>query len=231
MNKLLSQIAKAFFSEEGYSLPPVARTIVSRVGQELPQRNILLLDNSDSMEAEDYPPNRLEAAKECAIEFLRERATRSPSDEIAVISFGSRAYCKCKLTSVTKLREIEKAINGISLDFLTAMGRGLKKAEKIFDIGSSSPLENGVFIDRIILLTDGRHCHGCLPLPIAERLKEAGVQINCIGIAGNRLAIDELLLRQIASTDELTGTPRYRFIKDRGALQKHFQELATGLTR
>ena len=122
------------------------------------------------------------------------------------------------------------------------MGRGLREAEKILSragsstwagrlLDSSSHRKKGDFLQRVLLLTDGHHCHGCEPLPIAERLKQAGVQIDCIGIGGSPLAVDERLLRQIASINPATGLPRYRFIKDQQTLVTHFRNLASGITR
>jgi len=78
---------------------------------------------------------------------------------------------------------------------------------------------------RIIMLTDGHHLGYIDPVYIAKDLKESGVTIECIGIAGNRRDVDEELLKKIASTDE-KGKPRYYFIKDTSSLIKKYASMA-----
>ena len=78
---------------------------------------------------------------------------------------------------------------------------------------------------RIIMLTDGEHVGEASPVKIANRLKGAGVIIECIGIAGNRHAVDEKMLKRIASVDE-NGKPRYCFIGNSESLLKKYESLA-----
>ena len=83
---------------------------------------------------------------------------------------------------------------------------------------------------RIILLSDGANNGGVDPLSIAERLKNSGVEINCIGISGpeKKGEVDESLLMGIASRDG-EGRPKYWFIGDRSSLIRKFEDLANGL--
>jgi hypothetical protein len=82
---------------------------------------------------------------------------------------------------------------------------------------------------RIILLSDGGQNGEIEPLPIAEKLKQNGVEINCIGISGpEKEYLDEDLLMAIASRDQ-NGRPRYWFIGDRVALIRKFENLANSL--
>ena len=55
--------------------------------------------------------------------------------------------------------------------------------------------------------------------------KDAGVVIECIGIAGSRDEVDEKILKRIASPDE-TGRPRYCFISDTSSLIKKYKSMA-----
>lgn len=197
------------------ALPPV------KPKNETPQQTVLILDCSGSAAEEDIKPTRLDAEKASAIEFSKERALRSPRDEIAIVSYDTRATRECAMESVQRLSVITRAITGITLGAFTAMGCALKEAERAFpsysprgplfafcrwlsDAPATIPHE---FMRRIILLTDGEHNHGTHPTPIAMRLKRAGVHIDCIGIGGDSSAVNESLLRTIASTDATTGEP------------------------
>ncbi|PHS12921.1 MAG: hypothetical protein COA78_07775 [Blastopirellula sp.] len=212
---------------------------------EIAQQTVFLLDCSASAANMDILPDRLGAEKECSLEFLIERLKQSSRDQIAVVSYETCARIVCKLQSIRNFQTIRSSIYGIMIGGATAMGEGLKAAERAL---ASAPSQSSVssilnwfnatptppqeqFLKRVILLTDGLHCHGREPLPVALKLKNAGVQIDCIGIGGCKSAVDEDLLKKIASIDPTTGEPRYRFIKDKQTLNKHFQQLATGLTR
>ncbi|MFC1780792.1 VWA domain-containing protein [Planctomycetota bacterium] len=78
---------------------------------------------------------------------------------------------------------------------------------------------------RIILLTDGEHNAISNPETVADRLKKAGVIIDCIGIGGTPADIDEKLLKKIASRNP-DGTIRYCFIGDQQALLRKYETLA-----
>ncbi len=78
---------------------------------------------------------------------------------------------------------------------------------------------------RVILLTDGDHNEGGSPAKIAKRLKNAGVIIECIGIAGQSSEVNETLLKKIASLDE-QGNPRYCFIGDTANLIKQYKKMS-----
>ena len=86
--------------------------------------------------------------------------------------------------------------------------------------------EDNVINRRIIMLTDGHHNgpHDSL-IKLAKCLKDSGVTIECIGIAGNPESVDELLLKKIASKDEC-GNPRYYFIKDTSELVRKYESMA-----
>jgi len=79
---------------------------------------------------------------------------------------------------------------------------------------------------RIILLTDGAHNEGGSPLQVASRLKKAGVVIDCIGIGGNPEAVNESILKEIASRNPGDGSIRYCFIGDQQELIRRYESLA-----
>lgn len=214
-----------------------------------PRCTTLAIDNSGSMLDGDYFPNRLEAAKTSALAFHDELITKGEiHDKIAVVSFGSSARVECDLTPVTESARIEKAIRNIKPDGFTNMRAGLIQAERIFfgdpcivplaiakafnwlATGQTRHVDPNVVM-KVILLTDGRHCYGEHPLPVAERLKHNGVEISGVGIAGSPNQVDEELLKKLVSTDPTTGLPQYRFIKDAQQLISHYRCLAKGITR
>lgn len=79
--------------------------------------------------------------------------------------------------------------------------------------------------NRIILLTDGHHWDGPSPLRIAQRLKSAGVIVDCIGIGGSPTDVDESRLKKIASCNP-DGSIRYCFIGDQQDLIRKYESLA-----
>ncbi len=78
---------------------------------------------------------------------------------------------------------------------------------------------------RIILLTDGEHNGFSNPEKVADRLKKAGVIIDCIGIGGTPKDVDEKLLKKIASRDR-NGSIRYCFIGNKQSLLRKYETLA-----
>lgn len=209
------------------------------------QDTVLVVDCSWSMTERDYRPTRLDAAKASAKQYVNSRAQVSPNDRVAVVSFSSRATRHCPLEPLgTRQKRVVKAIKRIQPDAYTAMGKGFREAERLllteddasaagvwqWFLGDKPPVSPNV-LKRVVGLTDGDHNKGRHPLPIAERLKQAGVLIDCIGIGKDPSQVNEDLLRQLASKDELNGGVRYRFIDDAAQLQEYFRQLATRITR
>ena len=121
------------------------------------------------------------------------------------------------------LKTVIRAINGLKTGGSTAIGRGLQEAETILKCARSSALK------RVVLLTDGHQNHDVSPREVANRLLNAGVRIDCIGIGNVPNDVDEKLLCEIASRDE--NGARYRFISARAELVEHFRKLAMSITR
>lgn len=170
---------------------------------------MLTVDISTSMLAEDLKPNRLEAAKDVAAEFLNSR----PNDNIGLVIFAGEAFTQCPLTSdhTVVLNLFENIRAGIIEDG-TAIGMGIANAvTRLKDSKAKSKV--------IILLTDGSNNRGEIsPLTAAEIAKTYGIRIYTIGVGTNGLApypyhvgntviyknelveIDEESLKQIAGT-------------------------------
>ena len=172
---------------------------------------MLAMDISTSMLAEDLKPNRLEAAKDVAAEFIAGR----PNDNIGISLFAGESFTQCPLTvDHTVVLNLLKDMKCGLIEDGTALGMGIANA--------TTRLKNSKAKSKvIILLTDGVNNKGDIsPLTAAEIAKSFGIRIYTIGLGTNGMApypypmggtthyvnvpveIDENTLNQIAiSTD------------------------------
>jgi Ca-activated chloride channel family protein len=133
---------------------------------------MLATDISSSMLAEDLRPNRLEAAKEVAIEFISSR----PDDRIGLVVFSGESFTQCPLTTNhAQLINLYKDINFGLIDDGTAIGDGLATAvNRLKESKAKSKV--------IILLTDGVNNMGSIdPQSAAEIANLYGIRIYTIG--------------------------------------------------
>ena len=145
---------------------------------------IIIVDVSTSMLAEDLKPNRLEAAKQVASEFINGR----PNDNIGLTIFAGESFTQCPLTvDHTVLLNLFQGINGdIASKGLiedgTAIGMGIANAvTRLKDSQAKSKV--------IILLTDGSNNRGDIsPLTAAEIAKQFGIRVYTIGVGTNGTA-------------------------------------------
>ena len=177
---------------------------------------LMALDISGSMLAEDFKPNRLEASKEVAQQFIDGR----PNDRIGLVIFSGEAFMQCPLTIDHKVLKsfFGKVKSGMITDG-TAIGDGLGLS--VAHIRKSTAVSKVV-----ILLTDGINNTGSLdPLTAAEIAKKFGIRVYTIGVGTMGKApypfqtafgiqyqqvdvqIDETLLKQVA---EATGGKYFR---------------------
>ncbi len=134
---------------------------------------VLSLDISGSMLAKDFKPNRLEAAKDVAAEFIDSR----PNDRIGLVIFSGESFTQCPLTSDHAV--IKNLFDGIHTGMVkdgTAIGDGLATAvSRVKDSKAKSKV--------IILLTDGVNNVGSVaPVTAAEIAKAFGVRVYTIGV-------------------------------------------------
>ncbi len=140
---------------------------------------MLAMDVSTSMELPDLRPNRLEAAKSVAAEFVAGR----PDDNIGLTVFAGESFTKCPMTTdhATLLNQLNDlhtdiAARGVIEDG-TAIGMGLANAvNRLKDSKAKSKI--------VILLTDGSNNRGEIsPLTAAEIAKKMGVRVYtiCVG--------------------------------------------------
>lgn len=140
---------------------------------------MLSLDVSGTMLAEDLSPNRLEAAKNVATEFISSR----PNDNIGLVVFAGESFAQCPLT--TDHASLINLFNGIEYGMIedgTAIGLGLANAiNRIKDSQAKSKI--------IILLTDGsNNCGDVAPLTAAEIAKTFGIRVYTIGVGKHGMA-------------------------------------------
>lgn len=145
---------------------------------------MLCVDVSTSMLAEDLRPNRLEAAKKVATEFIFGR----PNDNIGLTIFAGESFTQCPMTTdhavlVNLFESISSdiAMKGMIADG-TAIGMGLANAiSRLKDSKAKSKV--------IILLTDGTNNAGDIsPLTAAEIAKSFGIRVYTIGVGTNGTA-------------------------------------------
>ncbi len=133
----------------------------------------ILLDISSSMLAEDFKPNRLEAAKKVIDEFIDGRKT----DKIGLVIFSSESFTQCPLTiDYPVLRGLLKDIHSGMIDDGTAIGTAIANGvNRLKDSKAKSKI--------IILLTDGVNNSGEIdPITAAQIAKKFGIRIYTIGV-------------------------------------------------
>jgi Ca-activated chloride channel homolog len=134
---------------------------------------VMSLDISSSMLAKDFKPDRLEAAKDVAQDFIDSR----PNDRIGLVIFSGESFTQCPLTSDHAV--VKNLFSGIHTGMVkdgTAIGDGLATAiTRIKDSKAKSKV--------VILLTDGVNNQGAVaPLTAAEIAKVFGVRVYTIGV-------------------------------------------------
>ncbi len=167
---LLQMIALAFF------VVVLARPQSSRSWENVTTEGIdivIALDISSSMLARDFQPDRLEAAKNVAMEFISGREY----DRMSLVVFSGEAFTQCPLTTDRAvLLNLFKDIQSGMIEDGTAIGNGLATA--VARIKDSEAISRVV-----ILLTDGENNSGEIaPVTAAEIAKTYGIRVYTIGV-------------------------------------------------
>lgn len=191
---------------------------------------VLAVDASGSMLAQDLKPNRMEAAKSVAADFVTSRT----NDNIGLVVFAGESYTQCPLTTdhVMLINLIHSVQMGLVSDG-TAIGSGLATSiNRLKDIEAGSKV--------VILLTDGTNNSGAIaPQTAAEIAKSFGIRVYTIGVGTKGQApspvqtvfgieyvmmpveIDEAMLQSIA---DMTGGKYFR-ATDNESLRKIYAEI------
>jgi Ca-activated chloride channel family protein len=197
---------------------PQSSEIIQQPSQNLGIDMMMALDISASMMARDLQPNRLEALKEVAINFVSERTI----DRMGLVIYAGEAYSPVPLTTDHAL--LNQQIRQLRYDLLesgTAIGMGLSTAvNRLVESNAKSKV--------VILLTDGENNGGLIdPIQAADLAASLDIKVYTIGLGTNGVAstpvqidpagnliyrprpvtIDEELLQRIAQT---TGGQYFR---------------------
>ncbi len=192
---------------------------------------ILVMDISESMDLQDFTPNRLEASKKTAIDFINGRF----GDRIGMVVFAGEAYSLAPLTNDYEL--LSDLINEISFDMMEAKGTAIGSAiasatNRMKDAESASKV--------LILLSDGESNAGNVdPLFAAQLASALDIKIYTIAVGKDGMVpygtdffgrpqmvesyLDETTLREIAKI----GNGQFFRASDGGALQTIFDEINT----
>ncbi len=142
---------------------------------------VIATDVSGSMLATDFKPNRLEAIKEVAYNFIQKRT----NDRMGLVVYAGESYTRTPVTSdkamlLNSLKEVQ--YNGMVLQDGTAIGIGLATSiNRLKDSKTKSKI--------IILLTDGVNNLGSLdPISAAEIAKTYGIKVYTVGVGTNGMA-------------------------------------------
>jgi Ca-activated chloride channel family protein len=191
---------------------------------------VIAQDISGSMLAQDFTPNRIEAAKEVGIDFIKGRST----DRIGLVVFSGESFTQCPLTTDHNvLINLYSELHSGMIDDGTALGDGLATAVNRLK-------ESKTLSKVIILLTDGVNNMGSVdPVSASEIAKLYGVRVYTIGVGtqgyapipvqtpfGTQLQnmqveIDEALLERIA---QMTGAKYFRAM-NKAALVDIYKEI------
>jgi Ca-activated chloride channel homolog len=191
---------------------------------------VFCIDISGSMLAQDFTPNRMEAAKQVASEFI----DRRPTDRMGLVIFAGESFTMCPLTTdhAVLKSQLYNVQSGL-LEDGTAIGSGLATGvERLRSSVSKSKV--------IILLTDGEDNGGRLdPNTAKEIAKSFGVRVYTVGVGTEgfapvpvqtssgvimqreKVSIDEKLLTQIANE---TGGKYFR-ATDNESLDSIYKEI------
>ena len=142
---------------------------------------MLAMDISTSMLAEDVSPNRMEAAKDVAQEFINSR----PNDNIGLTIFAGESFTQCPMTTdhaalLSLLHNVRTDLTASGLvEDGTAIGMGLANAvSRLRDAKAKSKI--------VILLTDGSNNMGDIsPMTAAQIAKTYGIRLYTIGLGTN----------------------------------------------
>ena len=191
---------------------------------------VLAMNVSTSMLARDLTPDRINASKDIAIEFISQR----PSDRMGIVVFAGESFTQCPLTTDrATLINLMKEVQTDLIEDGTAIGNGLATAvARLKDSDARSRV--------VILLTDGVNNSGEVsPQTAAEIAKTYGVRVYTIGVGKEGMApypvmtpfgvqvqnmkveIDEKLLKEVA---ESTGG-RYFRATDNTKLAEIYSEI------
>lgn len=192
---------------------------------------LLVMDISESMDLQDFTPNRLEAAKKTAVDFINGRF----GDRIGMVIFAGEAYSLAPLTNDYEL--LTNLISDISFEMIEPKGTAIGSA---IAAGTNRMKESDIPSKVMILLSDGESNAGNVdPLFAAQLAAAFNIKIYTIAVGKDGLVpygtdffgrpqmvesyLDETTLREIARI----GNGEFYRASDGGSLQQIFDRIDT----
>jgi Ca-activated chloride channel family protein len=175
-----------------YTIDPGNFEPMEEVEKEMKMDVIFVLDRSNSMSDEDYPPSRLEAAKSAISDIVNKL---DANDRIGIVAFNTNAMLVSPLT--TDHQSALGSMSAITPDGGTGIGAGIKRAkEELLNNGRNDSLR------AMILLSDGANNNPPDPVSEADSAYTKGFVIYTIGVGSSspttQSSLDEETLLQIA---------------------------------
>lgn len=173
---------------------------------------VVVIDTSLSMQATDVKPDRLEAAKAAAINFVNSLPAQY---NVAVVSLSGNPAVR--LPPSIDRTAARQAINSLKLADSTAVGESIYTALEALQMAPKGPGDQGAAPGAIVLLSDGQNTAGRAPVQAAQASKEAKVPIYTIAYGTDngyvdldgkreRVPPDRELLKELA---DITGGQSY----------------------
>ena len=168
---------------------------------------VMVIDASQSMQATDVKPTRLDAAKQAAIDFVSKLPEKY---NVSVVSMAGS--CAILVPPTTAHHTVENAINSIQLQDSTAIGEGITTALRALQQAPKDPDNpNSIAPGAIVLLSDGFNTSGRAPQQAAAEAKAAKVPVYTIAygtengyvdLEGKRepVPVDHEEMKRIAAT-------------------------------
>ncbi|MEP0367130.1 MAG: VWA domain-containing protein [Cyclobacteriaceae bacterium] len=192
---------------------------------------MLVIDISQSMELQDFEPNRLEAAKDVARNFVEGRF----QDRIGLVVFSGDAYSRSPLTTDYDL--LNTYIDDIQFDLIESRGTAIGSS---IAVGTNRLIESNSNSRVMILLSDGENTAGNIdPITAAKLAQAYNIKIYTIGIGKEGRVpfgrdhfgrvryvennLDETTLREIAKI----GKGNFYRVTDKTALEQVFEQIDT----
>lgn len=192
---------------------------------------VLVMDVSGSMELTDFSPNRLEAAKDVALQFVNGRV----QDRIGLVVFAARAYSLVPLTTDYEL--VKESIRGIHLNMIAEDGTAIGSA---LAVAINRLRESKAKSKVCILISDGENTAGNLDPELAAQLAHAfQLKLYTVGIGKEgtiqlpadstgksvtvQTGLEEKTLRRLASLSE----GQFYRAQDASTLSQIFRQINT----
>ena len=192
---------------------------------------MLVIDISESMQIEDFKPNRLQSAKEVAQKFVKGRF----QDRIGLVVFSGESYSRCPLTTDYEL--LNTYINDIDFSLIESRGTAIGSS---IAVATNRMKESNTKSKVLILLSDGDNTAGNIdPITAAKIAKAYNIKIYTIAIGKEgrvpfgkdffgrtryvEHTLDEKNLREIAKI----GDGKFFRASDNESLEKIFEIIDT----